>query len=300
MLVVLLLGTALALAAALLAGRLVASVRHDERDLLRSLGLGRRQQVLVAGVEALLLALLAAALAVPASALIHSRLTHLPDLAAAGLRRDPSVPWALALAVLACALALTTALVATTVAGAAAPGPASRRGVLARLGVGPVLLVAAVATWWQLRAQPATAADTADVTLTLAPVLCVAALTVLGVRVVPVLLAGAARAGSRSRSLFWPLATQQAARRPHAGTAMVLVAASVAAAVLGLALRTTWERSQVDQAALRVGTDLALTLPAPAGLTESGQVDAAVGGGTPAPAVSAVIHRPLVLGTLRR
>ena len=44
-LVVLLLGTALSLAAALLTGRLVGSVREDERDLLVTMGLGRRQQL---------------------------------------------------------------------------------------------------------------------------------------------------------------------------------------------------------------------------------------------------------------
>ncbi|RYC07148.1 FtsX-like permease family protein [Nocardioides zhouii] len=292
-LVVLLLGSALALAAALLAGRLVATVRQDERDLLRAMGLARRQQVLAAGTEALLLSLVAATVAVPASALVHSRLTHLPDLAAAGLQQDPSTPWSLVLAVLASAVVLTAALVATTLAPAPVPGPRSRRGALARLGIGPVLLAAAAAAWWQVRTQPATAADSGDLTLTLAPVLCVAALTVLGVRTVPVVLSRAARAGARSRSLIWPLATQQAARRPDAGTAMVLIAASVAAAVLGLSLRTTWERSQVDQAALRVGTDAALTLPAPAGPAEAEQVEAAVRDRS---VLSAVIHRPLALG----
>jgi hypothetical protein len=295
-LVVLLLGTALALAAALLAGRLVASVRQDERDLLRSMGLGRRQQVLAAGTEALLLSLSAAALAVPASALVHSRLTRLPDLAAAGLQQGPSVSRGLVLAVLATAVALTAALVASTQTPASVPGPASRRGALARLGVGPLLLAAAVATWWEVRAQPATAADSADVALTLAPVLCVAALTVLGVRAVPVALSRAAARAARSRSLIWPLASQQAARRPDAGIAMVLIAASVAAAVLGLALRSTWERSQDDQAALRVGTDLALTLPAPAGPADAEQVEAAIRDRSPTSAFSAVIHRPLALG----
>ena len=153
-LVVLLLGTSLALAAALLAGRLVASVRRDERDLLRAMGLSRRQQVLAAGAEALLLSLVAGALAVPVSAVVHSRLTHLPDLEAAGLQQDPSAPWSLVLAVLASAVVLTAALVATSLAPASVPTPTSRRGALARLGLGPVLLAAAVAAWWQVRTSP--------------------------------------------------------------------------------------------------------------------------------------------------
>ncbi|WP_205473634.1 FtsX-like permease family protein [Nocardioides sp. SYSU D00038] len=117
----------------------------------------------------------------------------------------------------------------------------------------------------------------------------------LGVRLVPVLLGWAATAAGRSRGLVLPLAAQQAARRVHAATAMVLVAAAVAAAVFALALRTTWDRSQQDQAALRVGTDLALTLPAPAELPDARRVEAAAGQ-APGAVVSPVIHRPLALG----
>jgi hypothetical protein len=127
-------------------------------------------------------------------------------------------------------------------------------------------------------------------------VLCLAALTVLAVRLVPVVLTRAARAGIRSRSFILPLAAQQAARRPHSGTAMVLVAAAIAVAVFGLALHATWGRSQHDQAALRVGTDLSLTLPAPAGLQDAAQVDAAMKSSPREQVVSAVIHRPLTLG----
>ena len=59
----LLLGTMLALAALLLAGRLVAAVRDDERDLLVGLGLGRGQQLGAALVEAALLAAVSVILA---------------------------------------------------------------------------------------------------------------------------------------------------------------------------------------------------------------------------------------------
>jgi hypothetical protein len=294
--VVLLLGTALSLGAALLAGWLVASVREDERDLLLAMGLGRRQQVGAAVVEALLLSCVAAALAVPAAALVHSRLTHLSALEAAGLDQAPVITWGLVLSVLAAAVLLTAPLLCTTVGATRARDLPRRPGASVRLGLGLALLVSAMASWWQLRAQPATAADPEDVTLALAPVICVVALTALAVRLVPMTLARAARAGIRSRALILPLAALQAARRPHSGTAMVLVAAAVAAAVFGLALRTTWHHSQDDQAALRVGTDLALTLPAPAGLQEAAQVVAAIPDQPSEQRVSAVIHRPLALG----
>lgn len=294
-LVVLLLGTALSLAAALLTGRLVGAVREDERDLLVGMGLGRRELLGTSAAEAALLALVAGAIAVPAASLLHSRLTHRTDLTAAGLAQGPVVTWSLALAVLGTAVLLTATLVAASLRPRPVADP-SPRTALARHGLDLVLLVAAAAAWWQLRAQPSTSDRTGDVVVTMAPVLGLAVLTVLGVRLVPALLGRATALVGRARGLVLPLATQQAARRAQASTAVVLVAAAVAAAVFALALRATWETSQEDQAALRVGTDLALTLRAPAELSEAQEVRAALAGRDPAPAVSPVIHRPLALG----
>ena len=78
---VVLLATALALAALLLAGRLVAALRDEERALLVALGLSPGQQLGLAVVEAALVGLVAGAVAVPAAALVHAWLTHRPDLA---------------------------------------------------------------------------------------------------------------------------------------------------------------------------------------------------------------------------
>lgn len=293
-LVVLLLGTALSLAAALLTGRLMGSVREDERDLLVAMGLGRRQQLGAAAAEATLLALVAGGLAVPAASLLHSRLTHRGDLAAAGLEQGPATTWALMLAVLATAVLLTGTLVTATLRPRAVADPSPRAG-LVRHGLDLLLLAAAFLAWWQLRGQPASGAA-GDVVLTMAPVLCLAVLTVLGVRLVPAALRRAAALVVRSRGLVLPLATQRAAGRAHASTAMVLVAAAAAAAVFALALRTTWDTSQDDQAALRVGTDLALTLQSPAEIREARRVRTALDGDQPAPVASPVIHRPLALG----
>src|SRR4029079_16377151 len=73
-----LLGATLSLTALLLAGRLVAALRDEGRVLLVALGASPRQQLVATGFEAVLLALVAAALALPAVALVHSLLTHLP------------------------------------------------------------------------------------------------------------------------------------------------------------------------------------------------------------------------------
>ncbi|KQV69565.1 hypothetical protein ASC64_06875 [Nocardioides sp. Root122] len=294
-LVVLILGTALSLAAARLTGRLVGSVREDERDLLVAMGLGRPQQLGTAGAEAALLALVAGAIAVPVASLLHSRLTHRGDLSAAGLQQGPVVTWTLVGAVLATALLLTATLVTATLRARPVADPSPRAAAAGR-GLDVLLLVAAALAWWQLRGQPSTASRTGDVVLTAAPVLCLAVLTVLGVRLVPALLGRAAALAGRARGLVLPLATQQATRRAQASTAMVLVAAAVAAAVFALALRTTWDTSQDDQAALRVGTDLALTLRAPAEIGDARRVGTALAAQRPAPAASPVIHRPLALG----
>ena len=157
-LVVLLLGTALSLAAALLAGRLVAAVRDEERTLLAAFGQSRRQQLGAALLESLLLAVTAALLAVPAAAVVHSRLTHLPDLRAAGLTQSPTLTWGLVLAVLAGSVVVISPLVLTVIDADSAPDPTARRWAVVRSGVDVLLLAVAAVAWWQLRSQPATAA----------------------------------------------------------------------------------------------------------------------------------------------
>ena len=296
-LVVLLMGTALALAAVVLAGWLVASVRDDERALLVTFGLSRGQQLGAALVEGLLVAAVAALLAVPAAAVLHSRLTHLPALRAAGLAQPVTVSWALAAAVLASATLFAVVLVGSALDAGTARRPVTRRRAVARSGLDVLLLAVALLGWWELRSQPPTSALRGDVTLTLAPVVCLAAVTLLAVRLVPVALGRAARLGARSRSLVPLLATHQAARRPRTGTAMVLVAAAVAAAVFALAVRATWERSQDDQAALRVGTDLSLTLVDPAELTDAAAVAGATRAQHGGEVVSPVVDRPIALGS---
>lgn len=297
-LVAVLLGAALSLAALLLAGRLVASVRDEERVLLVAFGASPRQQLVAAAGEAVLLAVLAAALALPLAAVAHSGLTHLAGPDAAGLAQGPTFTRGLLLAVLGCTLLLAPALVLTALDTSTTSAATRRRWALARSGADATLLVVAsavaVLAWWQLRSQPDTAAARGDVTLTLAPVVGVAAATLVVVRLVPVLLRAASGLALRSPALVLPLSVQQAARRPHPGTALVLIAAAVAAATFGLGFRSTWERSQADQADLRVGTDLSLAVPTAPTEAEALAVRAAADGRSSA--VSAVVARPVAIG----
>lgn len=296
-LVVVLLGAALSVATALLAGWLVASRRDDERVLLVALGLSRRQQLGLALLEAALIATSAAVLALPAAAITHALLTHLPGPRAAGLAQAPTVTPALIGSVVASSLLLALALAFTALDTGTATDRGARHRTAVRGSIDVLLLMVAAACWWQLRSQPAAAGE-GDVILTAAPVLFLTAVTMLAVRLVPAALGAAARVGTRSRSLILPLAAQQAARRPHTGTAMVAIAAAVAAGSFALGLHTTWERSQDDQAALRAGTDLTLVPAATAGQHATAAVEAAAARGSLGSTVSPAISRSLTLGSL--
>jgi hypothetical protein len=293
-LVVLLLGTAMSLAALLLAGRLVAGVRDDERALLVALGLARGQQVRTALLEGAMIAVTATVLAVPAAAAAHAWLTHLPAMRAADVTQGATVSWALVSTGLVGALVMTLAL-ALPALDLAPTAAAGRWRVTVRSGVDLLVVVAVGAAWWQLGDQQATVATGADVALIVAPVVFVLGLVLLLARCLPFAIRLVARAALRSRALVLPLAAVQAARRPESVAATVLLATATAASTFGIALQATWERSQHDQADLRVGTDLTLALSAPAGPEEAADVIAAVSG-TGGPVVSAVAVRPLALG----
>ncbi|MET0822412.1 MAG: FtsX-like permease family protein [Aeromicrobium sp.] len=288
-LVVLLLATSLAATALLLAGRLLARVRGEERVLLTGLGLARRQLVALSLAEAAMLAAAAAILAVPAAALTHAMLTHLPGLSAAGLGQRPAATGTLLLTVTGGALGLALALVVPVLGR---PVSSSRAPTPIRSGAGVLLVVLAVGAWWQLR-SPASATDGTDVVRVLAPVVCVVAATAAAVRLVPLTLGLIAGRTGRSTGLVLPLATHQAARRPHVGGAFALIALATVAAALGVAVHSTWDRSQADQAATRVGTDLALRLSAPPTIAEATAVSAAARGAS----TSGITDRPLALGS---
>jgi hypothetical protein len=296
-LVVLLLGTALALGALLLAGRLIADIRAEESELLAALGLGRGQRLTIALVEAALIAVVAAVLAVPAAALVHSAMTHLPDLEAAGLTQSPSVTSGLVVTVLAGAVLLTVVLTLSPLVEWGSGRTAVRGRAFARLGVDALLAVVAATSWWQLHSRSATATG-GDAMLTLAPVLFLSTVTIVAVRCLPPLVGLAAAAGSRSRALL-PLSLHPVADRLSAGAALVLLATAAAAATFGVSLHTTWQRSQSDQADLRVGTGLSLALASsPTGDDTAAVTRAAMptDAGADDPVVSPATTRPVALG----
>jgi ABC-type antimicrobial peptide transport system permease subunit len=288
-LVALLLDTMLGIAALVLAGRLLADSRTRERDLMIALGLSPRQQLGSALVESVLLAAVSAIVAVPMAAIGYAAVTRLPSLRAAHLAEAPTVTPGLLLVVSAGALALSLVLVVSPLVTPDAAGPPGRGRAWARTGTDVLLLVSAVVAWWQLDSRSPTSTE-GDALLVLAPAACLAAVTVVAVRTLPPLFA---------RSLL-PVSLNPPALRLGAGTALVLISLASAAAAFGVASHATWERSQRDQAALRVGTDLALALDAPATADDAASIvrtTARAGPAADASLVSPVTARPLTLGT---
>ncbi|MEK8107337.1 hypothetical protein NKG94_23245 [Micromonospora sp. M12] len=161
----------------------------------------------------------------------------------------------------------------------------TRRELLARSGVDLLLAVFAAAGWWQLYAQPTAASPRADAVRVLAPALLLTAGAALALRVVLPALRGADRLAYRARGLALPLAVSEAARRPQAVAAGLLVGLACASGTFGLAFDNTWHQSQRDQAALSVGTDLALTLST-APVAGDGAVVSAATTGVVSPAVN--------------
>ncbi|RQX16579.1 permease [Micromonospora ureilytica] len=286
------LGGVLAATALVLAGRLTTGIRADETALRSALGTSRRQLAATATLEAGLLAAVAAALAVPASSALHAGLTHLPPLDGAGLTVRPAVTGAQVLAVVGGALVLAAVLTVLAIRPVPAAGDQrTRRELLARSGADLLLAVFAAAGWWQLYAQPTAASPRADAVRVLAPALLLTAGAALALRVVLPALRGADRLAYRARGLALPLAVSEAARRPQAVAAGLLVGLACAAGTFGLAFDNTWHQSQRDQAALSVGTDLALTVSTAPVAGEGAVVSAATAG-----TVSPVLHRGTAVG----
>ncbi|MFE0528825.1 permease [Micromonospora parva] len=286
------LGGVLAATALVLAGRLTADLRADETALRSALGTSRRQLAATATLEAGLVAAVAAALATPASSVVHAGLTHLPPLDRAGLTVGPGISGAQVLAVVGGALALAAVLTVLAVRPVPAAGDRrTRRELLARSGADLILAVFAAAGWWQLYAQPTAASPRADAVRVLAPALLLTAGAALALRVVLPALRGADRLAYRARGLALPLALSEAARRPQAVAAGLLVGLACAAGTFGVAFDSTWHQSQRDQGALSVGTDLALTLSTAPVPGDGAVVSAATAG-----AVSPALHRGTAVG----
>jgi hypothetical protein len=140
-----------------------------------------------------------------------------------------------------------------------------------------VVVLAAGAVWQLIRsAGPvSTGLDgtlSADPILVIAPVLALAGGALLTLRALPLAARLGDKLASRGRGLIVPVAAWQLSRRAlrEAGPTLLVVLA-IAAAVMAVAQRDSWQRSVQAQAAFAVGADERVTMP-PAAPLPAGQV----------------------------
>ncbi|MYT71227.1 MULTISPECIES: FtsX-like permease family protein [unclassified Streptomyces] len=253
----------LALGVLLLVARLLRERRTAETALLRARGASTRRLSAVAGVEALCLALPAAAVAVlaarPLAGLFAADAAHAPLTA-------PVVLLALLTALAGAAVVLGTATPARDESASgrvrALPGPV-------RAGADVALAVLAAAAWLPLRSG-----DRLTPVAAFAPALTLLAGTVLLLRLLPWAARAAELLAARRRGAGAALAGRQFARRPAAATAPVLLLAlAVATGLLATGQNASWRTSQYDQADQTAGAPLRLDDPRPSGPGQSGRVD---------------------------
>jgi hypothetical protein len=259
---------------------LLARRREAEAALLAARGASRRQLAARGLTDALLLAIPAGLAGPVIGGSLVPLMTRFGSLARAGLTLpggQPASAWLAGAAVAAgCAVIISLPWLRRP------PSPVQQRvrrgrqravGALLTAGPDVALVVLAAGAAWQLAhfsAPVLTGIDGqagVDPILVSAPVLALAAGTLVTVRLLPLAARLGDRAAARSRGLTVAAAAWQISRRPlqRSGPALLAVLA-VATAVIALAEQSSWQRSVQDQARFAVGADTRITLPAAARL----------------------------------
>ncbi len=267
-------------AAVALVGRLLARDRDGETALLAARGAGRWQLVAPSAAEALLLGVLA----VVAGALVGARLAGLllsrggARVAGAHLTVAAAGPWLAACVV----LVLCTVIILWPALRPQAPGTARvsrgrQRAVsgIAAAGGDLALVALALLAIRELRTYSALSqsASGVDPALVVAPALALAGLSLLPLRLLPLLARLLERVTARGKRLPAALASWEISRRPlrQSGPALLVVLA-VGAATLGFGQYESARQSAHDQAAYSAGADVRVGLGSPLALNQTGQV----------------------------
>jgi hypothetical protein len=277
----------LATAALTLAARTLVSQREDESALLAARGAGRKQMLGLACAEALLIAAVGTGAGVLIGTKIASALAGAGQLHTAGLQVSgaPADVWWTMVAVLVLCVAVMVWPVLRVPSPTAVRAGKGRRATLsgaAKAGGDIGLLVLAGLAVWQLRHYSVLgrASGTLDVdpVLALAPAIALAAVTVLPLRVLPALAAGADRLAARTRRFGLAMTSWQFSRRATRQTGpMLLVVLAVGAGTLALAQHQSWRQSVSDQAAFATGADVRVDLIKPLAPGRAGTVAGASG-----------------------
>jgi len=260
--------------------QLLASQRAGEPALLRARGATRRQLARRGATEAALLAIPIAVVGPLVGISIVPLVSRL-HLAGTGALRlpagTPAVAWLAGIAVaVGCAIIIALPWIRDP------ESPISRRAARGRqrsvraatsAGADLALVLLAIGAGWQLAHYAApvstglSGAIGVDPVLVAAPVLALAAGTLIMLRLLPLLIRLTETLAARGRGITVPAAAWMIGRRAlrQAGPALLAVLA-VATCVISLTEVSSWQRSIRDQAAFTVGADARIVLPSAAAL----------------------------------
>jgi hypothetical protein len=272
-------GAALAVAAALLAAQ-----RAAEPGLLMARGATRRQLAARGATDAAILAVPAAVAGPFIGARIAPLIARLHLIGSGSVVFPASLPlsaWLAGLAVAAgCALIISLPWLRTPLTPVQRRAGRARQRSIAILSSGAdiALVLLAAGAAWQLAhySAPVTTGVSGDIgidpVLVAAPVLALTAGTLVMLRLLPLLIRLTERLAARGRGITVPTAAWMIGRRGmrQAGSALLTVLA-VALAVVALAQTASWRQSLRDQAAFSLGADTSVVLP-PAAPLPIGQV----------------------------
>jgi hypothetical protein len=262
-----------AVAALVLAARLLASVRDEESALLRARGATRWQLARPVLAEALIIAAAASVAGVLAGVRLTTPLAGLGDVrldAYQAARISPLAWLSTVIMVVVCAAVMTwPALhVGTPDAARIRQGRQARLAGIAWAGGDLAVVVLAALAVWQLRgysavAHPATGPLGIDPAVAVAPALALAGVALIPLRTLPLLARAADRTTDHLRRLAGAMVSWQIGRRPvrQAGPVLLVVVAT-ATSTLALAGYQSWRQSAYDQAAFTVGADVRVSATA--------------------------------------
>jgi len=298
--VVILLLVVLAVAAMAQLARLFSDARSGERQLMRARGASRRDILALAAVEAVVIAVVAAAATPPLASLAYRLLAAQGPMAAAGMPPDAGIPpasWLVAAGIsVVLALVLLSPLVRDDVSFAEGGQAAGRQRLasgIARSGIDVALVVLAGVAYWQLQAYRTPVQDSGslsvDPVLVAGPAIVLVAAALVCVRLIPAASRILERLGSGTRGATVALAAWEIGRRSQRATAAVLLLSlTLAVGTFSLSFLATWKQSQADQAAFAVGP--------PVRVTAGGPTTDAVAPSADGAAAQPTMRRPMLVG----
>ncbi|HEX7472436.1 MAG TPA: ABC transporter permease [Candidatus Limnocylindrales bacterium] len=301
----------LAMYALILVAGLVVGQRRAATGLLRARGAGSRHLLGLAVIEAVLIAVPAAALGIPVglglatllgagpTATVGPPAVAVASVAAARLSGPVVVLAAVAALVAIVGLSVPTALSVGPLAGVhRSPGRQRAVALLQRSRIDVALAALGVFALWRLRGSGGQVVDQSVTPLAAAgPAIGLLAGAIVVLRIVPLIGRGLERALVREGGVAGALSVRSVARRSAAyGRPALLFAVSAAIALFAVGYARTWERSQRDQVAHAVGADIRGQVGPAAGTTDRQALATyrAISGVRDA---TPVAHEDFVLGT---